>query len=627
MDWQEFARAPVGSNRSAAARRKAKQKRGHFVTFDGESFTVDGRHWYAMIGCSTGDYVYDPDGLSTFECIDFLLRVRRKTKGAKYNGFAFNYDINMMLRDIDILDLRKLWTTGECLVRLDDGATYKLEWIPNKTFRILRLYDKLSLEISDCWGFFQSSFVRALEAWNIPDEDGAIARMKQERANFKPEDWREVLSYCLSECRLLVRLMRALESALDEARLIPARWNGAGAVAAALLQRERVADHKVDDLDYPEPVYDAIMRSYFGGRVEVFQQGSFPEVVNYDIRSAYPYEAQHLPTLVGGHFHHTTVYNPSRFALWRVRWDIPPDCLVMPFPFRKKQAITYPSTGEGWYHASEVAAALKYYPEHIQVIEGYTFSQSHDFKPFSFIPAIFAERAELKAKGSAAEKALKLGLNSLYGKTAQGIGYKGKTPKFRSFYWAGAITAGTRARMFDLAMRSPGAAISIATDGIVFDAARAPRLETGTELGELERSEWERFFIAQPGIYRAFDGEYEIKKSRGFFLKEIDFDDLERGWKEDGPYYQQTQPTKRFIGLGTALHRNRLDTWGTWPDGTRVLSLYSSRKFYASEQPPTVRLLPPLALPGLSDAYTPKTRGIEDDAPESTVQGFEQPRF
>jgi len=628
--WSELSQAQKQGYYARRRKYRSTKSVGKFIAVDGESFTTDAGHFYTMIGASTGDYIYNPEGLTTFQCIDFLLKLKAKNKGYRFVGFAFNYDVNMMLGDLSETELTRLWRTGTVLLRLDDGAVYRLEWLPSKSFLIVRMYDKLAIEICDTFGFFQSSFVKALEAWKVPDPDGAVARMKGERANFSHKDYEEVLAYCLSECRLLVTLMQALEDALLLAGLRPAKWNGAGAVAAALLQREGVHKHKINDEDFGEEIEDAIMRAYFGGRVEVFLQGQIDKVVNYDVRSAYPYEATKLPSLIGGEWKAHSEYVEAPYGLWLCKWDIPAEKYVMPFPYRLKGAITYPSAGYGWYHATEVSNALKHYAEYINVERGFTFTPFIQEKPFGFIPRIFAERAEAKRKGLASEKALKLGLNSLYGKTAQGVGYQGKTPKFRSFFWAGMITAGTRSRLFDLAMSAPAHCVSIATDGIVFTSD--PGFTLSDELGGLERSEWTDFFIAQPGIYTALEeGGREFRKSRGFFLREIDFPDLIRGWLKHGPYYKQKSKTKRFIGIGSALNNGSLSAWRTWPEGERTLSLYSSRKFYAySNNARVMRLLPAhYTSPVLSDKYKPKGRVIEtgEFSDSGFISGLEQPRL
>jgi len=628
--WAELSEERKHAHYESKNRRRREAVRGKFIAVDGEAYTTDEGHSYVLLGSSTGDYIYKEQGLSTYDCVTFLLNLRKKNPGYKFSGFAFNYDVNMIIGDLTLPELYSLWGRGNVTVRLDDGAAYRLEWLPSKSFLIVRLYDRLAIEICDSFGFFQSSFVKALEAWKIADPGEHIEKMKEERADFGPKDKRRVISYCLTECRMLVELMFKLEDALEQARLRPAKWNGAGAVAAALLQREGVARHRVPEEDFPEPVQDAIMRAYFGGRVEIFQQGQLETVTNYDIISAYPYEALHLPTLHGEWIERKEYDSNALYALWLCEWDLDPDNYVMPFPHRNKKEIRYASNGRGWYHSKEVRAARRHYGSRIRVLCGWHFKPKNRDRPFSFVRDSFAERAKAKREGLASEKALKLGLNALYGKTAQGIGYRGKIPRFRSFFWAGMMTSGTRARLLDMAMQAPSDCVSISTDGIVFTSD--PDFVTSNELGGIERTEYASFFIAQPGIYQGLneDGE-EFKKSRGFFLREIDFDDLKEGWINEGPYYKQTKETKRFKGLGTCLHHGNLSDWRTWPESTRTLSLYSIRKFYEDETGGTVlRLLPPHYKEiELSERYEPKKRGIQlgEEGDPLFIQGIEQPRL
>src|SRR5205823_4313064 len=106
---------------------------------------------------------------------------------------------------------------------------------------------------------------------------------------------------------------------------------------------------------------------------------------------------------------------------------------------------------------------------------------------------IYAERARLKQSGHGGEKVLKLGLNSIYGKLAQGLGYKGKAPPYQSYLWAGMITAGTRAQILNLATLAPEGLVMVATDGIFFD--REIPVEVTGGLGGLELEVGEDVFV------------------------------------------------------------------------------------------------------------------------------------
>lgn len=542
-----------------------------FIGIDGESYTVDGEHRYVLLAASNGDYVYEADGLSTVQCFRFLLAQRKRQKNYLFVAFGLNYDVNMILRDLGRSKLETLWRDHKV-----SWYGYRLEWIPGKWFRVSK--DKVGVRIYDVFGFFQKSFVNALKSWNIElSED--LEEMKASRSLFDEGMKDEMITYCIGECEKLVELMDALRDALAAVGLQPSSWVGAGSIASALLRRENVNAYHRHDFEYPPAVTSAILHSYFGGRVELFRQGYFDRLTDYDVASAYPSQALALPSMIGGVWKPAREYDASlRYALWRVRWNIDPDSIVMPFPFRHKRAIFYPSSGTGWYHAPEVLAARKAYGDAIEILDGWYYKPLTDESPFSFIREMYQYRRELKDKKHAGEKVLKLGLNAIYGKLAQGHGFNGKLPPFQSYYWAGRITSGTRARLFDAATLAPEQLVMIATDGIFFDSP-APNIECGSSLGSWERSEFDQVFVAQAGVYYGYiDGE-EVRRSRGFFAKEIDFDQLKDGFSTDGPYFQANYASRRFVGLGSALMRTDLSLWRTWHDSERKLSLYPNRKF------------------------------------------------
>lgn len=594
-----------------------------FIGVDGESYTEDGEHRYVLLAASTGDYRFNPNGLSTKDCFNFLLSLPSKPLKV---GFGWNYDTNMMLRDVDLRTLIRLWKEGHAR-----WGGYKLEWIPSKWFAI-RTRTR-SVKVHEAFGFFQTSFVNALRKWNIPLPP-AIEEMKAQRSVFDADMQREVIEYCLSECRALVELMDELEIALESVGLKLSSWVGAGSIASALMRREGVKEHLAADSDFGEGVYKAIRHAYFGGRSELFQQGEFLTLYDYDVSSAYPHAARTLPSLAGGTFRRSKTYEPDEpFALWRCEWDVPRSSVVMPFPFRasaNRGDIFYPSRGGGWYHAVEVKTAKQIYGDKIKVTEGYVFQPATAEKPFGFISEMYEHRAGLKRDGHAGEKVLKLGMNAIYGKLAQGFGYKGKSPPFQSYFWAGAITADCRARILSLAAMNPDALVMVATDGIFFTEPLDVPADGG--LGGLELTVMSEVFVAQPGVYSAREGENYIGRSRGFFSREIDFADLRTGFRERGCMYVGKYESTRFIGLGGALVCRSMDDWRSWRTAERTLSLYPSRKFVddgANGQ--TVRHSPPIMPAGaFSEPYRPKSRGLplsgdDLDALISFVQGTEQP--
>lgn len=570
-----------------------------FIAIDGESYSEEGEHNYALLASSTDEYIYNRKGLSTSRCLEFLLSL--PTKPVKV-AFGLNYDVNMILRDVPVVDLVKLWKEGQCTYN-----GYTLEWIPSKMFLVRT--GKRRFRCYDVFGFFQSSFVNALDKWELGSPE-MIARMKAERSNFHHGMKDEVIRYCLEECHSLVELCGLLDQALNSVSLKVSSWIGAGAVASSLLKAQGVDHHHVLEKQFPGEVQEAILGSYFGGRVEVFQQGHFPHVHNYDLISAYPSVATTLPSLKDGQWLKSQRYiSESDFAIWFVSWKCKSNSVLTPFPFRRKGDIHFPSKGSGYYHAAEVKAALSLPDCGITIEHGYIFIPGCDELPFDFIPQVYEERRKLKVKGHAGEKVLKLGLNSVYGKLAQGTGYRGKTPPYQSFFWAGMITAGTRAKVLQLSIPYRDSLVMIATDGMFFNDTT--KLVENSQLGGLDYSFLTDVFIAQPGIYQATDSSGKtFGKSRGFFTREINFEDLRTTFLREGPAGKGMYPSVRFYGLGHMILTGNKDIWRTWQKSTRKLSLHPNRKFldpHLKSGAQSVRHFPPAMPDGMiSEPYVPK---------------------
>lgn len=580
----------------------------NFVAVDGESVTLpDGEHRYVMIGTSLGASITKSEGLTTTDCLNFLFQVKEWAPPKSVMvGFAFNYDINMILKDVGKARLIELWKDGSC-----QWGRWEFHWIPSKMFRIKR--GRKSVTVADTFGFFQCSFAKALEGWGVEAPD-QLDEMKAARSDFTDEDIPAMLTYCLSECDALVELMNALAESLKSVNLKVPNWIGAGAIAGALLRREGIGAHVVPDETYPDARRTAVLSAYFGGRTELFQQGAFNVLHGYDIRSAYPWAMQSLPSLVGGRWQYRKGARlPSSLSsVCHVSWDVPVDAYVMPFPVRSKRQISYPSDGEGWYWRPEVENALNVFGDAVTIHESYEYvPPPGNVRPFDFIPEIYEQRAELKRQGHWGQKSLKLAINALYGKLAQGVGYNGKPPAYRSYVWAGLITSLTRAKMFQLAQHDPEAVAMICTDGIYF--TRPQPVEDVDELGGMEVGRIDQTFIAQAGIYEGMSDGKQYLRSRGVFAKDIDFPAMRKGYEEVGPLYVSRGKSRRFVGLGSCIVRRNFDEWRTWQEQDRVVSLAPGRKFVEDDDARPTRHMPPSGPGEPSAPYEPKRSGM--DAP------------
>lgn len=536
-----------------------------FIAVDGEA--LEDR--YALMCDSTDRSIYSAPGLTTTQCFEWLLELPKKTVVV---CFGLNYDVNNWLKDVSKPYLKALWRDGELV-----WNNYKIKWIPRKLFQIIDFRGRI-VTINEVWGFFQSSFVKALESWKI-EVTTRLTEGKSDRGTFQNKELDRVEAYCKDECLKLVDLMNQLDKACEGAGIKPRSWIGAGSLASALLSSKGVASHIVYDIDLCDEL-EPILGSYYGGRVEMIRQGHYAGIQGYDIISAYPSSATHLISPNPNGLIEASSANITLLAqcvgrehgIAQVSWDERGSTsLVMPFPVRKKGSIYYPRKGRGWYHLAEVNAALRCGFK--LNVERLFYHKSEGLaKPFAWVPEIFATRRQYKAEGKAAEKVLKLALNSVYGKLAQGVG-KGH---FRSYFWAGEITSRTRARMLEMLMASTNP-IACCTDGLYAQSATLTS-QVGTELGALEQANYSQFESYQPGVYRAWDGEDITLRSRGFFAREINYDDLLAEFEKHGPYGHVHYESTRFTGLGQALKLKDWSQWRQWVTAPRTVSLYPARK-------------------------------------------------
>jgi len=563
------------------------------VAVDSEGYNgEDGKHrldLLAAAGEDWTDHVANPDQLTPDEIFEFLLSLPEKYGKAIYFIYSGSYDATMWLKQLPDWAIRRWRKKG--IVR---WKHYLIKWIPKREFII---YDMLSLQIElikrgkragkykkyyarkthiyDVFGFFQMSFVRALEDWKVTDQEtiDRIASMKGQRGKFSEVEKAKILEYCLEECQLLVKLGNQFRNACIEASIKPNHWYGAGALASTLMRQFGVKAHISEA---PEEIARYIKRAYFGGRTEISYQGRFKGGYQYDINSAYPTAMCNLPSLTNGSWKFgldpTIEFTNYEFSIWHVKWNCHSK-LWGPFPWRHKDGrIFYPDTGEGFYHKIEIDAALKLYPDcDFEILDGIAFIPNSDYKPFKFIMEKAAYRLRLKAEGNPANKPLKLGLNSLYGKTAQTIG---DNPPYQCFFWAGYTTGATRAKLLDAIRCCNGTVYSVATDGLI-SSVEIDELEVGTTLGTWERTKIIQGLLIRPGVYKWQD-EYSKWHygTRGFQKDELLWETIEERWDKGYVEVPVEYTATRFIGITQALARG--EDWrkymGEWIAQPRKLS-------------------------------------------------------
>jgi hypothetical protein len=511
--------------------------------------------------------------------------------------------------------------------------------------------------INDVFGFFQSSFVEALDGTKIAlseEENRILQEGKANRRNMAELPIKQVKEYQTVELYALTRMMDKLRSGLDEIGLDVKRWQGAGAIAEAMFARARATDY------FPKVYTDHIPveqewahHGFFGGRVELAMQGVHAGALfGYDITSAYPSVMAKLPAQV------IPVYGPndpcaqlkpvsyrkgkwawrdgleidweaiaamSPFSMIEIEFNFPElvvdpqgrtrDPPFFPLPYRREDgAILYPARGRGRYFRDEAIEAVNW----LDVICAYLTPDQRrgrmriqgamEFtppdpavKPFAFLENYYERRRTITeaAKDTGIyniiEKVIKLGINSVYGKTAQKIGGRAGRPPHTANPWvAGAITAGTRAQLLKAALKNPWAVIFFATDGIQSVEPLGVENETktlgGWEMDKLTAGVW-----IKPGVYAFVNPPKSIQddpkytgKSRGMSVNSI-LGDVD--WRDRGKRYFQhldalardlwargekviINAHERFVTFGYATSSE--DNWklaGCWLETTRDIHI------------------------------------------------------
>jgi hypothetical protein len=579
-----------------------------FTAWDGEGYTDNsGVHHYMLFGSSNSTPIVSPS-LSTLECLQHIEAVCKAHPKNINVAFAFEYDVNMILRDLSILHLRILNKYGTCHYR-----GYTIEHIPHKMFTVWPggLKKSQRYVIFDMFEFFKTSFIQALKDWRLGDsaEMGRIVEGKGQRGQFTYEEIDYVKAYWTDEIKLLARLADNLRDTFYNAGFFITSWHGCGALAAYMMDHNGVKEHmsRRNPKKTPAGVKVAMRHAYAGGRFQEFHGGEYDGTVYCaDLNSAYVTAARMLPSLATGQWNrgNTSELRNSRsvpdFGIYRIKWDflhVPYTRRPQPFFFRYKSGhLSWPDRGEGWYWGPEINAALAIGAE-FQLEEAWIY-QDDGTRPFAgWINGAYQRRLERKRAKDPVEFTYKAGLAALYGQWAQRVGWNRKSrtaPSRHQLEWAGFITSWCRAQMERVAA-SVGIdnLVSIDTDGVT---ALAPfkELDIGDQLGQWKVDEYEGIVQWQSGIYwLKKDRKWSKSKSRGMPKGEVSRERcIEQLRALDlVDFYPQkastcTIKTERptFVGYRTALHGMQLNRWRKWetnyPDSTFGSSAHVSSYCY-----------------------------------------------
>jgi len=625
LDTLTFTQTP-DKNEKERSRRAASHANRRFIAWDGEGMKINGEREpqnYVLYGNSAeiDTPLIKREGLNFFTLADYMLDVAKRHPNAYHVGYFFKYDQNMIIKGLPWKILERLYDKGSARVKGPDLSTYIISYIPKKKLRITKrpvVGKNSTILIEDFSSFFGSAFTVAYQSmFKDAESDPNFRKViegKARRASMLWDDLPIVLEYWRHEIIALERLITKFREIMVNGGFHLRNWYGPGVVANYIRRQYGLAQHEWGgkEENMPAEVIAASCSAYYGGRFESFRVGRIQGPIHsWDINSAYPTAFQYVPSLAeGGRWVHTDWtpterrrMNPldfrhgTHFAMYKVAMMIPnrhnkkypndPNPLALspgPLPHRDSRgAVTYPTMLMGWYWQPEVSMLVSLFKldtDAYKILERWEWLPAEDAEPYPWrevMQSMYAKRQALKRAGDPTQMAFKLGLNSLYGKTVQRVGWDEQArtpPKSHTLPIGGFLTSFCRAAVADILY---GVAtqdlISVDTDGVFFTGPppgprRAPEI-IGDGLGEWSVAEYDEILYMQNGVYMLRQDDTWIPpKTRGIAKEAL--------YKKDGTVNHELfgnhfatcvagirwEPLllpdgEQFIGIGQAIGRSR----------------------------------------------------------------------
>jgi hypothetical protein len=304
-------------------------------------------------------------------------------------------------------------------------------------------------------------------------------------------------------------------------------------------------------------------------------------------------------------------------SMFRIKWDFPASLVTektIPFncfPYRTKRGnILFPSAGHAWIMRDEVLAGIKWMRKFgvdgkLTVEEWSEFIPGNDERPYAFVAELYEMRREAKtsSEGYVLQMAIKLCLNSLYGKTVQSVGGTEDAPPSSCCpYYGAAITTNCRARLLEAALLDPYAIVCFMTDGIVStrELKGLPRAKevfngeppegTVINLGDWEFEHMGGGFFLQSGVYHIFHKNGEPKdRTRGSNpmnfvfkkpLRDLLLNDVLPEWRrvlnDDEDTYKLEIELRNYVTAGAACaSEERFKLIGRWANIKRTVDIHN----------------------------------------------------
>lgn len=413
--------------------------------------------------------------------------------------------------------------------------------------------------------------------------DSQYLSMKEKRKSLSKHYYsrhkNEVRRYCIQDCILTNELVENwLETFYDTFRFYVANWISSGYLAEKVLIKNGIYIPLFNEMPYE--IQELARQSFYGGRFELVQRGYIGYCCLYDINSAYPHALATLLDITDGRWiRRKSIHPDSKIGFFEIIADIDPTVKICPFPFIKKNGtICYPSGKfRTWVTLAELKMVESDSKIEYKILESYQFIPNKNCGyPFKgFIEEQYYKRLELKKSGNKLEKAIKIILNSIYGKTAQ------RTNKVIGNLFnpviASYITGFTRAYLYRFIKENnlENDIVAFATDSVAV-RRKIPDLDS-QKLGDmkLDKEGHDVIFLSN-GFYR-FNGMWK-KRGIGYDNeKRQEIEHLDNRVDKDGMLYIAVKTT-RTTHIKSGILYNMLKKVGKIETYEKKINLNSDKK-------------------------------------------------
>ncbi|MCE9653278.1 MAG: DNA polymerase [Nitrosarchaeum sp.] len=541
-------------------------------TLGADTETHDGNIFLFML--SNGDKLEYPN--ITFDTIaKFLLRY----EGCWIFFYNLQFDAECILKLLP-RDTLKIYKTTKLLNFAYNG--YDIRYIPKKQLTIRK--GSHSISLYDIAQYYDNkNLVKAYSEHIKKPLDQDYLDMKESRKKFSlryfQRNKNQMRKYCLMDCVLTLELADYwLDTFFNAYQFYTANWISSGYLAEKVLIFNDIEIALFDDIPYD--IQDLAWKSFYGGRFELIQRGYIGECYIYDINSAYPYALTFLPDINDGKWFGSTRINPkASVGFFHIRAYVSDSVKIAPFPFRtKSNRIIYPcGEFETFVTLEELKAVTGDTRIKYKILESFQFVANPNCGyPFrDFIKSQYQKRLQLKQEGNSLERAIKIILNSVYGKMAQRVNnVMGNlfNPVISAY-----ITGFARAQLYKFVRENniEKDVVAFATDSIAC-RKKIHGLDS-KELGEmkLDKFGYDTYFLSN-GFYYIND----TWKNRGIGYdteRKIEIQHLDTKIDEKGNLYITIQTT-RTPHIKGAITFNKIDDIGKIETYDKKIGLNSDRK-------------------------------------------------